>query len=326
MAVIIGSARIDEKGNARGGKAGDQKGSEVSRQNWYRHSKTWRVLRANEPEHREMIALCMERACDNRHIGYDQGQRNTLYNVVKSLGFDTGRVTTDCETDCSALVRVCCAYAGIMLENFTTPYQANVMLKSGMFTELKGSEYTNSSDYLLRGDILVTKTQGHTVVVLSNGAKSASRAPIRVWALGERVLSNGSDGADVKELQNLLIQLGFSCGSYGADGDFGDATEMAVRKFQRSVGIEVDGEVGAVTLGELKSKLGSDTASGKQVIIRGGDCYIRTAPNTQKGAILGVAREGGLFRYQDVTSEDGWLLIIYNNENAWVSGKYGRLI
>ena len=34
---------------------------------------------------------------------------------------------------------------------------------------MKGTKYQNSPDYLRRGDILVTKTQGHTVVVLSNG-------------------------------------------------------------------------------------------------------------------------------------------------------------
>ena len=35
MAVLIGSARIDENGRAHGGKAGDQNGKEVSTQNWY---------------------------------------------------------------------------------------------------------------------------------------------------------------------------------------------------------------------------------------------------------------------------------------------------
>ena len=50
MAVKIGSARIDENGNARGGKAGDQTGKEVSTQNWYKHSKGWRVFRAINPE------------------------------------------------------------------------------------------------------------------------------------------------------------------------------------------------------------------------------------------------------------------------------------
>lgn len=175
MAVIVGSARIDENGKAKGGKAGDQTGRELSTQNWYKHSKGWRVFRAKSAEVAEKIAQCMERACKNSKIGYDQYQRNTLYNVAKPLGFDTAKVTTACETDCSALVRVCCAYAGIMLLDIRTTNEASALLKSGAFEELTGAKYTDSSALLLRGDILVTKTQGHTVVVLSNGSKAEPR-------------------------------------------------------------------------------------------------------------------------------------------------------
>ena len=169
MAVKIGSARIDENGHAKGGKAGDQTGKEVSTQNWYLHSKGWRVLRPIDPNRAKLIADDMQYACDNKHIGYDQGQRLTLYNEAKTVGFNCSKVTKNCETDCSALVRVCCAYAGIMVSNFRTTNEANILLKSGYFEEMKGTKYQNSPDYLRRGDILVTKTQGHTVVVLSNG-------------------------------------------------------------------------------------------------------------------------------------------------------------
>lgn len=176
MSVILGSARIDENGHARGGRAGDQTGKEVSTQKYYVHTKGWRVFRARNPEQAELIAQDMQYACNNKCIGYDQSQRDTLYNVSKPLAFNCGNVTTKCETDCSALVRVCCAYAGINLPNFRTSNEASVLLKSGAFVELKGEKYTKSQKYLRRGDILVTRTQGHTVVVLSNGANAADNA------------------------------------------------------------------------------------------------------------------------------------------------------
>ena len=53
-----------------------------------------------------------------------------------------------------------------------------------------------------------------------------------VYHLGDRTLKNGSEGDDVKELQTDLIELGYDCGRWGADGDFGDATEMAVKDLQ----------------------------------------------------------------------------------------------
>ena len=175
MAVKIGSARIDENGNARGGKAGDQTGKEVSTQNWYLHSKGWRVFRAINPQKASQIAWDMASACSNNNIGYDQGQRLTLYKVAEKVGFNCAAIKTKVETDCSALVRVCCAYAGIMLPNFRTDTEPNVLLKSGYFEEMKGKKYQNSSDYLCKGDILVTKTQGHTVIVLTNGKYAENR-------------------------------------------------------------------------------------------------------------------------------------------------------
>lgn len=175
MAVKIGSARIDENGHATGGKAGDQTGKEVSTQSWYKHKKGWVVLRAINSTCAEKIAQDMQYACDNHYIGYDQNQRNTLYNIAKQYDFNCKLVKKPCETDCSALVRVCLAYAGINVPNFRTSNEVKIIMETGKFIKLTDSKYTNSDKYLLRGDILVTKTQGHTVVVLTNGANATPR-------------------------------------------------------------------------------------------------------------------------------------------------------
>lgn len=63
-------------------------------------------------------------------------------------------------------------------------------------------------------------------------------------------LKNGSSGPEVDALQERLIKLGYQ-GVDGRplriDGDFGDHTEEAVREFQRTHGIRVDGVVGPST-------------------------------------------------------------------------------
>jgi peptidoglycan hydrolase-like protein with peptidoglycan-binding domain len=61
------------------------------------------------------------------------------------------------------------------------------------------------------------------------------------------VLRRGSTGAQVKELQEKLIYIEYDLGKYGADGDFGSATETAVKEFQHNAGLEDDGVVGAAT-------------------------------------------------------------------------------
>lgn len=326
--VRVGSARIDERGKAYGGKAGDQTGRELSTQRWYLHKKGWRVFRAKDRAAALRIAADMEAACKNSHIGYDQWQRNTLYKVAEAVGFDCAKVKTNCETDCSALVRVCCAYASIMglPSDFRTGNMPANLLKTGAFVELKGAKYTDQSAYLGKGDILVTKTNGHTVVVLDDGAKYEGTVEAREYALGERLLKHGAEGADVKQLQQYLIQLGYDLGKWGADGEFGDATEFAVKAFQRDHELGMDGQYGPKSHAAMLEALEADEpeVEHRYVAIEGGNCYVRTAPNTD-GKILGVAHRGDVLPYGGETADNGWLLVAYENQNAWVSGKYGKL-
>lgn len=56
---------------------------------------------------------------------------------------------------------------------------------------------------------------------------------------------SNSRHAVVKYIQKWLIQKGYSCGSYGADGIFGNATDTAVRAYQRDNGCIADGEITA---------------------------------------------------------------------------------
>lgn len=60
-------------------------------------------------------------------------------------------------------------------------------------------------------------------------------------------LRKGDSGQYVTLLQTKLIQRGYSCGSCGADGKFGNDTIYAVRKFQAENGLQPDGVVGAKT-------------------------------------------------------------------------------
>ncbi|OED78096.1 hypothetical protein A144_22660 [Vibrio splendidus ZF-90] len=48
-----------------------------------------------------------------------------------------------------------------------------------------------------------------------------------------KALSKGSKGIEVKAIQEALIDLGFDLGPVGADGDFGQATESAIKQFQK---------------------------------------------------------------------------------------------
>lgn len=57
----------------------------------------------------------------------------------------------------------------------------------------------------------------------------------------------GMKGDIVRAVQGILIARGFSVGPDGADGDFGYNTLQAVRRFQKAMGIAVDGVIGYET-------------------------------------------------------------------------------
>lgn len=74
-------------------------------------------------------------------------------------------------------------------------------------------------------------------------------------AVTTTILRKGSTGSEVKFLQKKLLQIGYYLGSYGADGDYGDATVTAVRKFQKDNSLAVDGEAGPNTLAAVDKVL-----------------------------------------------------------------------
>lgn len=65
----------------------------------------------------------------------------------------------------------------------------------------------------------------------------------------ERTLRRGDDGEDVTAMQAALAKKGFSVTQ---DGKFGPSMEEAVKQFQAKVGVNPDGEIGAMTREKLR--------------------------------------------------------------------------
>ena len=174
MAVKIGHASLDENKKGRNGAAGDQTGREVYTTTWYNGG--WHTLiRAKTRELAEAIAKACEAGCANANIGYDMNQRNTLRTATKAAGWDLSKVSTACETDCSAFMTVCAEAAGVDMSGAYTagnaPVTWNMAEKfkaTGAFIVLADSKYMTSSKCVIRGDILVK--DGHVVMVLSDGS------------------------------------------------------------------------------------------------------------------------------------------------------------
>ena len=126
-------------------------------------------------------------------------------------------------------------------------------------------------------------------------------------------LSSGMSGSKVKELQEKLIALGYSCGSHGADGDYGGGTANAVREFQRKNGLVEDGIAGPKTL-EAINKAISSTGSNK-VKVTANLLNVRAGAGTNY-AIKGTLKNGAICELLE--EKDGWGKI----SNGWISLEY----
>lgn len=92
------------------------------------------------------------------------------------------------------------------------------------------------------------------LVISAVTAQATVQSEPQTYTLGERILTLGSWGADVFELQLQLNQAGYNVLS---DGLYGRETQRAILSLQVASGIEPDGIVGAATLAALRSQYGT---------------------------------------------------------------------
>lgn len=138
---------------------------------------------------------------------------------------------------------------------------------------------------------------------------------------GLSILSVGSKGAAVKELQENLIKLGYSCGGEGADGVFGYGTSAAVRKFQKNHNIGVDGIVGYQTMTAINKAISAldkeKNDSGDTVTVTASLLNVRAGAGL-KYKILARIRKGTVCKVTE--EENGWGKI--SEPEGWVCLDY----
>jgi N-acetylmuramoyl-L-alanine amidase len=122
---------------------------------------------------------------------------------------------------------------------------SNTLLRLGFIT----APSDIFDEKLTQGIKAFQQERGLTATGVINEITARSLEEAR-FKLGDRVLSFNASaimrGDDVSNLQDRLIQMGFNCGK--VDGIYGPNTEAAVKEFQKSVGITVDGKCGPATL------------------------------------------------------------------------------
>lgn len=197
---------------------------------------------------------------------------------------------SDGDYDCSSAVITAWENAGVPVKTKGATYTGNMLgvFTANGFEVVTGEVNLNTGAGLKRGDVLLNTTR-HTAMYCGNGKEVEASINEKGTAHGgkpgdqtgkeflirsyrnypwthvlryvgtgnssgtvtKNYLSKGDNGAAVKTMQLMLIDLGYSCGSAGADGDFGSGTESALKKFQKANGLEVDGKYGSASKTKL---------------------------------------------------------------------------
>lgn len=125
----------------------------------------------------------------------------------------------------------------------------------GIVEKVSGNTITviegNFDNAVKRRSVLVNGKyiRGYIVPKYATGDEKPVSTPAAAESLP--MLRKGDKGDTVKAMQILLIGYGCKCGIFGADGDFGSATEKALKKYQEKMGLEADGICGPLTWGKL---------------------------------------------------------------------------
>ncbi|MBQ5771023.1 MAG: peptidoglycan-binding protein [Clostridia bacterium] len=140
-----------------------------------------------------------------------------------------------------------------------------------------------------------------------------------------RDLKRGMTGADVREMQNKLMALGYALPAYGADGDFGKETENALKQFQKDKNLEPSGVYAGETRQLLCAEKEDAPAPGRKIVIRsnGGSVNLRAGNGTEYEKVL-AAENGKVFPYV-AHAENGWYAVKGEKAVLWVSGEYSDL-
>ena len=171
--------------------------------------------------------------------------------------------------------------------------------------------------------VLRKKTSKPTVKVEATVRSVISWPFVGFWT----TLSYGSEGESVKILQQNLIALGFDCGSYGADGDFGGATQAAVTAFQEAHKLPATGIANEATLKKIAELLDleGDNENNEQIsvpvpngiTVNKGSWNVRTGPGVEYSC-AGVVRGGDILEKVDIGD---WIPVMYNGELRFISPK-----
>lgn len=165
----------NDDGWNRKAKAGDQTGREVFIRSWYPYDWDGIIHCLDASVSKRAVDIAIKLANSNL-VGYDQSERNTLYQALKNNNWDVDKYIKSgkrTETDCSAFVYACycCVVPALRSDSNapTVPQLKSRFTKIDSFKWYTAKRFRTKDTDLRAGDILVN-TDAHTVMAIDTGS------------------------------------------------------------------------------------------------------------------------------------------------------------
>lgn len=147
------------------------------------------------------------------------------------------------------------------LYEITQPAAKTVYCELGFHTNEIDSDFIHNEDLVGRalaeglaacfGEKLKTAAKKTEKKTTTTTKKTETKKEVKTVKIELPQLEYGAKGKPVKTMQRLIIAEGYSCGSAGADGDFGDGTLRGLKKYQKKKDLVQDGICGEKTWSKL---------------------------------------------------------------------------
>jgi len=139
-------------------------------------------------------------------------------------------------------------------------------------------------------------------------------------------LKKGSYGNDVKKMQTLLIELGYDCAGFGADGDFGNGTEASLKLFQKQHSLKETGVYTVADKAQLEKSYDNskaETFPQEMFTIKDPKSYLRTGPSKNKPIIdrLPVGTKVTAIKSHINKAGNKWFKVAYDSASGWIVAK-----
>ena len=183
---------------------------------------------------------------------------------------------------------------------------------------------TSADGYFVHIDTRSTKSfwygQNEQPRTTFGGSSGSTTITTDTTSNSETTLSLNDRGTAVKEVQEMLTELGYDLSSgpndktKGADGIYGMKTWRAVIDFQRKNNLDPDGVVGEQTMAALEK---ATSKAGHTVKVTASLLNVRSGPSIES-PVVGMIRKNTTYKLLEI--KDGWGRIA--SPAGWVSLSY----